>query len=334
MKEGLANSNHAFYQIKNLKFGADSGFKLQGGKPFLACALDRDKFKNLTKQVLDRMLLHVEKALTAARICPKDLTRLLISGEGTRLFALREELAEIPTLDGIALLNEYMPSYGAALQAALVSQTKKDLIIWDLLTRPIYMIADEQCTQVIAKNTPLPVTAYVKVPIKDNTVNIKLMQGFIGTDARNFDPKSKYLGATATFTDIVINNCPPSLEATELYGDKQVELAIRVSHDGIISYGARHLGLGVALLVSPLQDQPRDYNEGIERHLVTTRPTKELDDKQTIRLACKLNLPLYALGDALTALGFTPEQIASGEAIYLALHDLKSSKKKSKKHKA
>ena len=325
LKEGLATSNQAFYQIHGLKYAVGEAYNaLEVKNPVLLCSIGRPTFNALTESVLVKMLEHIDRAMKAAKLDnTQQITRLLISGEGSRLFSLRDMLTEIETRDGLALLDEFMPARGAALQAGLVCQTNKDLIIWDLLTRPIHVISDGVTTELISINTPLPVTAYLKVPIKDSTVNVRLMQGFVDKDG--------LADKSASHTDIVINNCPPSLEATQTYGDKQVELAVRVSHDGIISYGARHLGLGVALLVTPLQDVPRTYVSGIERHLDITATSAFADNQKAVRLARKLNLPLFGLNGALVAMGFSAEQISSGAAVYLALHALKSAKRKLKK---
>jgi molecular chaperone DnaK len=312
IKHSFVMASESHFNISNLYLeGPEIGYGnlCPRSKDNFTGSVSRKQFDDLVQPIVERAVGHVHKALRDSHILPGDISKMLICGGATLLPTMRSALSEISPTGAIERLEDnMMPACGAAVQACLVCQKVNDLVVWDLLTKPVsIVIADGTTMPLIAANTPLPVTAYAKLEIVDNTINARLVQG--GDD----DCK--------TYTDIVINNCPPCTN-----GEHKVELAVRVSQDGIINYGARHIGLDVALLVSPLQDERRRYQGDLERLL--SSQAKDVAGARAKKLARTLNVPLYFLPQALRAMGFTPEQIVSGQAIELALRKIKMERKK------
>ncbi|MBU6451697.1 MAG: Hsp70 family protein [Cyanobacteria bacterium REEB67] len=334
IKQGFAFAGTVFYKITNLAFdGPTGGFKklsspaVPNGQIFLEGQVSRETFDFLTHSAVTKAVGHVYKALAESQIPAESIKKMLVCGGATLLPTLREALSEVEGIVSAERLDDDMlPSQGAAFQANLICDSIRDVVVWDLLTQPINLIREDGgTTPLIAANTPLPVTAYSKIAITGNTIVIRLSQG----DAQD--------EASLSCTELVINNCPPASanaadnalpnQHDEDHGN-QIELAVRVNQDGIISYGARHIGLGVALLVTALQDEKRHYKQGVERFLSAS--DIDVSGPRAQRLARILNMPLRLLPGALRGLGYVAEQIVSGQAIELALRKIKTERRRKK----
>jgi len=342
LKHNLQVSNDAYFSMTNLKVSVPGSNFLQAAGNELASlsgCLSLEQFEELAQAHLDKAVFHAENAIKNAHLTADQINTIFICGGATLMPCLRHRLAEIGGGSTIERLeNDMLPSFGAAVQASAITNVVKEFIVWDLLTQPISIVrADGSIMPLLAINTPLPVTAYAKLEIVDNTINACLVQGRL--DTLTDTSVANLIGAShdsahdeITVTPIVINNCPPSTN-----GDNKVELAVRVSQDGIIQYGARHIGLDVSLLVTPLQDSRKRYqgdlealiNDGTET--AKTRSTSSGDRAR--KLARTLNVPLYFLPQALRGMGFSPEQILQGEAIELALRKIKMDRRARRKQK-
>ncbi len=303
----LAMSNEVFFNIAEIKVAGpprDKGNLSRPGQVTFSGSITRQHYDQLVQPVVDRAVSHIHQAVNQSHLQPDQISKMLVCGGATLSATLRSALAqESPSAACEYIEDDMLAARGAAVQAALVCQRTTGMVVWDVLNKPISIINAAGVEQaLIAANTPLPVTAYAKLEIIDNTINARLVQGNPGDEK--------------TYTDIVINNCPPCTN-----GENKVELAVRVSHDGIINYGARHIGLDVALLVCPLQEERRRYQGDLDSNVNVGEA--DVAGARAQRLARVLNLPLYNLPQALRALGYSSDEIVSGKAIELALRKIK-----------
>jgi len=307
LKHDFIMTSEAFFNLPTVLFaGPEGGYaRLSAGDmESFRGSITRNQFDYLCQSLIEKAIEQIEKAIGQSQLDRLQIKKIILTGGATQLPALRTALGEVAGISELERLeDDMMPSKGAAMQAALICQTTKELVVWDLLTQPVFISTSGGSTvQLIAANTPLPVTAYARLEIIDNTINARLIQG----EERQYQ----------TYTDIVINNCPPCSN-----GENKVELAVRVSQDGIINYGARHIGLDVALLVCPLQDERRQYQGDLDHLLSSSGGIKS--GQRARKLSLNLNVPQHFLAQALMAMAYSPEQIVSGQAVELALRKIK-----------
>jgi molecular chaperone DnaK (HSP70) len=210
--------------------------------------------------------------------------------------------------------HEMSAALGAALQASLLVNEAKDLVVWDALTIPISVqLADGSCKTIVRRGTPLPITGYYETASIDGTINLQVMQGDSDKAEEN-----------ALLAELTINNCPP----TTAVNDK-VEVAFHVRGDGTIEYSARHVGLGVNLNVSALPGQRAIY---VNQRWREEKPVlrRKQDPKRLERLARKLNThgDVKAVYTTLRQLGHDSVSIADGTAVEKLLRSLKRNKKR------
>jgi len=208
----------------------------------LITSIDRQTFAGLSSSLVDETMRHVERALAESHLERDEIHHLLFAGPPTNSPLIKERLSELLPHKhlGIAMSDDSWPALGAAIQASLLTNDLRDFVTWDVLSVPVGIeLPNGKFKTLIARGTPLPVTAYHAFASPDGTINASVVQG-----------ESELAAENTPLADLTINNCPPTSAH-----ETKVEIAFCVRQDGIVHYSARHIGLGVNLTVGVNQGE-------------------------------------------------------------------------------
>ena len=101
------------------------------GPKNLEITLTRQKFNELTKGLIDRLVLPMQTALNDARLTPQDLNKIILVGGSSRILAVQEKVKEITNMEPSKSLNpdECVVLYGEENDVLLLDVTPLTLSI-------------------------------------------------------------------------------------------------------------------------------------------------------------------------------------------------------------
>ena len=134
------------------------------GPKNLEITLTRQKFNELTKELIDRLVLPMQTALNDARLTPQDLNKIILVGGSSRILAVQDKVKEITNMEPSKSLNpDECVALGAAIQAGKLSGEmvlygeENDVLLLDVtpLTLSIETVGGV-ATPLIPRNTTIP----------------------------------------------------------------------------------------------------------------------------------------------------------------------------------
>ena len=134
------------------------------GPKNLEITLTRQKFNELTKGLIDRLVLPMQTALNDARLTPQDLNKIILVGGSSRILAVQDKVKEITNMEPSKSLNpDECVALGAAIQAGKLSGEmvlygeENDVLLLDVtpLTLSIETVGGV-ATPLIPRNTTIP----------------------------------------------------------------------------------------------------------------------------------------------------------------------------------
>ena len=269
-------------------------------------SINRQEFETITAPYFQKTLDGMQQALIDARIDECEIQKVLLIGMPSTMPMISDVLKEQFVNATIHSMSADAAAMGAALQASLLTQSRRDFVIWDVLTEPILIESHGTYQSVVAKGTPLPVTGYHRFRSPDATVNVHVLQG---SGLRAID-------STSSLAELTINNCPPTEE-----DDAKVEVAFNVRHDGTLDYSARHIGLDINLLVNVRDGEPQEFK--IRNCMVGGAVRRSFDPVRLNRLARKLGMSVDDALNMLRQLRYSPMSINDGTAIEKLIRSLR-----------
>lgn len=140
------------------------------GANSLKVEIPREKFHELTIDLLDRTDFTVRQTLKAAQMSWADVDRVLLVGGSTRMPAVREMLASVSGKEpDTSLSPDEAVSHGAAMRSAMLQGNQNSAVrpaeISNVNSHSLGVVARDvesgrsQVVKLIPRNTPLPVTA-------------------------------------------------------------------------------------------------------------------------------------------------------------------------------
>jgi molecular chaperone DnaK len=215
--------------------------------------LTRSKLEDLVKDLIDRLVEPVEKAIKDADLKASDIDEIVLVGGMTRMPAVVEKVKSIFGKDPLKGVNpDEVVAVGAAIQGGVLAGDVKDVLLLDVT--PLSLGIETMggvTTKLIERNSTIPTSkseTFSTAADNQPQVEIHVLQG-----EREMASDNKSLG---TFT---LDGIAPAPR-----GVPQIEVTFSLDANGILNVTAKDKGTGKENSVT-IQDSGNMSKEDIEK---------------------------------------------------------------------
>lgn len=243
--------------------------------------LTRAQFENMTRHLLDRCRVPLEKAISDAHLSYSQIDQVLLIGGSIRMPAVQKLVSEIT---GKKLNQSVNPdeavSIGAAYQGGILSGDVKDVVLLDVtpLTLGIETMG-EVMTPLIPRNTTIPTTkSQIFSTAADNqpAVDIMVYQG-----ERPMARDNKLLG------HFQLTGIKPARR-----GEPRIEVTFNIDVNGIVKVSAKDLDTQKEQEIT-ISGSNGLSKEEIDRMMREAEANKESDNKRKEEVELKNKAESY-----------------------------------------
>ncbi|BDU67577.1 MAG: chaperone protein DnaK [Candidatus Tyloplasma litorale] len=229
--------------------------------------LTRAEFENLSKDLLNRTLTPVRKAIADSKLSISEIDEVLLVGGSTRIPAVKALVEkELGKTVNTSINPDEVVSIGAAIQGGVLSGNVKDVLLLDVtpLTLGIETMGGVM-TPLIERNTTIPTSKSQVFSTAENNqpqVDINILQG-----ERSMARDNKSLGR---FTLAGIEPAPK--------GVPQIEVTFSIDANGIVSVKALDKKSNKEQSIT-ISNSSSISEEEIEKMIKEAEANKEADAK-------------------------------------------------------
>ena len=244
-----------------------------GGPKHLVMQLSRAKLESLTRDLIDRSIEPVKKALSDAGLDPSKVDEVVLVGGMTRMPAVQESVRKLFNKEPNKTVNpDEVVAIGAAIQAGVLKGEVKDVVLLDVtpLTLSIETYGGV-ATPLIERNTTIPSKKsqiFSTAADGQTQVEIHVLQG-----ERPMASDNKTLGK------FILDGIPPAPR-----GVPQVEVGFDIDANGILNVSATDKATGRAQHIQITASSGLSKEE-VDRMVKDAERNRAADEKRKAEIA-------------------------------------------------
>ena len=203
------------------------------GPKHLDLELTRQKFQEMTADLVDKCKESVDKALKDSGLSISQIAKVLLVGGSTRMPAVQDKARKIFGKEPSKEIDpDKVVAMGAAIQGGVLSGDVKDMVLLDVTSLSLGIeTVGGVFTKLIERNTQIPCSKsrmFTTATDGQTTVEVHVLQG-----ERDLAANNKSLGR------FELRNIPPALR-----GIPQIEVMFEIDANGIVNVSAKDMATG------------------------------------------------------------------------------------------
>ena len=203
------------------------------GPKHLNTVLTRQKYENLTNDLLERTVEPCKRCLSDAGLAPDKIDEVLLVGGQTRAPQVSEVVRRVFGKEANRAINpDESVAMGAAIQTGIIAGEVKELVLLDVTPHTLGIeTKDGTFTSLIERNSTIPTRkgrVFTTVADNQTKVEVHVLQGESDMSAYN-----------KSLAKFELTNIPPAPK-----GVPQVEVTFEIDVNGIVSVSAQDQATG------------------------------------------------------------------------------------------
>ncbi len=275
--------------------------------------ITRAKFDQLTKNLVDRTIEPMKKAMSDAGVSMNDIEKVILVGGSTRIPAVQAAVLQVTGKEPFKGINpDECVAIGASIQAGVLTGEVNDVLLLDVtpLSLSIETLGGV-ATKLIERNTTIPTKkSQIFSTAADNqtAVDIHVMQGERQMAADN-----------VTLGRFQLSGIPPAMR-----GVPQIEVTFDIDANGIVNVSAKDLGTGKEQKIT-ISSSTKLSDEEINQKIKEAEQYAEQDKKrkEAIEIRNEGESLVYQTEKTLEELGDKVD-LASKDRVNTAKENLKA----------